>query len=147
PSISFKFVCIGNSVEIFQNVTYTFSKSEYTLYRRFASDSETIALWAINNFSTNTIIIPEYQNRLFLQNGTILLQDFQASDEATYTMLYQNEPILEVQLCAFVSRNSSCTVNMTRTGNILNAYLDHPEQCGRPLVTVRWMEYPGVSYL
>ncbi|KAL3885602.1 hypothetical protein ACJMK2_025652 [Sinanodonta woodiana] len=105
-------------------------------------------MWTLQNFSTKPIIHPKYAKKVSLENGTILLKDFQASDETTYRMLYENSSRnKQIQLCALVSPTFRCKPNIKHEDNFLIASLDNHEDCGKPLVSVRWMEYPGVTYI
>ncbi|KAK3600204.1 hypothetical protein CHS0354_039311 [Potamilus streckersoni] len=146
-TISFKFVCIGDSVDVFENIISTSFKEEITLYKTYAGKEETIAVWVMQNFSNKEIIHESHKQKVSLENGTILLQDFGLSDEATYVMLYKDlSKRREVQLCAIHPPTLSCKLFIKHKENFRIASLDNPENCGKPVASVRWMEYPANSF-
>ncbi|KAL3885975.1 hypothetical protein ACJMK2_026006, partial [Sinanodonta woodiana] len=145
---SLKFACIGSSVEVFQNVTSTILKREYIFYKTVENELETIAKWVMQNNSTHATISPQYSQKVFLENGTILLQDFQALDEGTYAMMiHQNSFKTEkVKLCALVPPNMQCKPRIEFKDNHLNASLNVID-CGRPAASVYWLGHSNQSVI
>ncbi|KAL3885660.1 hypothetical protein ACJMK2_025709 [Sinanodonta woodiana] len=107
-----------------------------------------MARWVMQNFSTEATIHQKYIQKVSLDNGSILLQNIQASDEATYRMLYENHSKnKEIQLCVRVPPSLSCKPSIKHEENFLIASLDNSEICGKPLASVLWMDYHGVSFI
>ncbi|KAL3885986.1 hypothetical protein ACJMK2_026014 [Sinanodonta woodiana] len=143
---SSKFVCIGSTVKVFENITSLSYEFQMLLYKTFSGKEEAIAVWSSQNVS-DANILGKYTKKVIMENGTIYIHDFQTSDQATYVMLYDRTKRTEMQLCAVAPPTKRCKADIQRDEQFLIASLYDADYCGTPRAYVHWMEYPDMLYI
>ncbi|KAL3885656.1 hypothetical protein ACJMK2_025705, partial [Sinanodonta woodiana] len=142
-----KSVCEGDSVDIFQNISSDRS-NKITLYKNI-SKQVPIAMWTVNHSNTEDFILDRYKPKVFFKNGIITLKHIGLTDEATYSLLYDTDntsKMPEIHISTLVAPSNHCKPKIRREDNILIAFLDNRTNCGNRVVSVQWMDYPGVYY-
>ncbi|KAK3583484.1 hypothetical protein CHS0354_025617 [Potamilus streckersoni] len=147
--IIYKSVCEGESVQVFQNITSASFKKKFTLYKTGVSKQEVIGIWFMNHSSIEDEIQDKYEAKVLFENGSIILRNIESTDEATYALVYDTDGWFdrkETQILALAPPTNPCKPKIRQEDHFLIALLDNQDYCGRPLVSVQWMDYPGISY-
>ncbi|KAK3583474.1 hypothetical protein CHS0354_025606 [Potamilus streckersoni] len=151
---SSKFVCIGDSVLVFQDITSTSFQdntstsfnNDIIILKTFGIKSEAIMKFSMQNVSNKYSIPPKFKDKVSFENGSILIHNFQTSDEASYSMLYNESPKRKnVDICVLAPPTKRCKPRIIEDENVLTVSLDDHNFCGKPVVSVHWIEYPNNS--
>ncbi|KAL3885654.1 hypothetical protein ACJMK2_025703, partial [Sinanodonta woodiana] len=144
--ITSKSVCLGDSVEAFQNITFNNCSSVISLSMKGEIDT-LIAMWSFENCRRKEAIVLDYMDRVFLYgNGSILIHTVHTADQATYIVNCQMENIymeyvVHIQVMAAPSKD--CIPNILHLGSRLFASLKAPF-CGKPVATLFWKGHGDV---
>ncbi|KAL3885973.1 hypothetical protein ACJMK2_026004, partial [Sinanodonta woodiana] len=143
--ITVNYVCLGDSVQAFQNIEFNHCDAIVHLIRTDDKHAKIeIAVWSIQNCIRNESILPEYQGRLiFDQNGTITIKNFDYKDQANYVAVSKMDKlpkIYEIQISLMVAPNKTCKPVIEQLGNSLKASLK-ANDCGKPVAVPYWKDY------
>ncbi|KAK3583481.1 hypothetical protein CHS0354_025613 [Potamilus streckersoni] len=144
---SVKFVCPGETVQAFQNITFDRCNAIVSLNINGPRNIR-IATWSMHNCTLNETLLPDYQKRLlFDQTGSIWIRNFHHFDQGKYVVLSQMDTmpdIYEVEISIMVAPSKNCKPKIMRLETSLLATLD-PNDCGKPVTTLFWKDNDGVS--
>ncbi|KAL3887095.1 hypothetical protein ACJMK2_027051, partial [Sinanodonta woodiana] len=109
-----------------------------------ASDKRILAMWILNNATISN----GYTTKIFLdENGDIWIRNVNPSDAAEYiltsriqTNIFRYNMTLNVQVAPTIN----CKPTIIRMDDVLVASLN-PTECGKPLVSVDWLNYRGIK--
>ncbi|KAL3887100.1 hypothetical protein ACJMK2_027056, partial [Sinanodonta woodiana] len=136
-------VCSGDSIQLFRNVTIDNIDMVVSLYIQ-ASDKRILAMWTLNNAT----ISDGYSTKIFLDKiGDMWIRNVSPSDEAQYILRTVKRKIAieyNVTLRVQAAPTINCKPTITRVDDVLVASLNSNE-CGKPLVSVDWLDYPGIQ--
>ncbi|KAL3885681.1 hypothetical protein ACJMK2_025728, partial [Sinanodonta woodiana] len=138
-------VCHGDSVQLFRNVVFV-NGSVVSVY----INGESQKMIGTGISWSSFVIIPKYWGRMFFDEiGTFWIRHIQRSDEHKYVLIKETDfrtTKEEVQLFVMVAPTKHCKPKLLKMDTTLSASLESDE-CGHPFASMKWVEYPGISYM
>ncbi|KAK3601226.1 hypothetical protein CHS0354_040409, partial [Potamilus streckersoni] len=136
-----KYVCSGDSIPLFENITVDSIDVVVSLYIKAATE-RLVAMWSLQNFTTSR----GYDRKVFLDlSHDIWIRNVSSSDEAQYILKTgKGSSVVTnmVYLRVLAAPKMNCKPRIKRVEDVLVASLEASD-CGNPLVSVDWLNFLG----